>query len=114
MLHFGLKGFTPVQYYVTSDNDTANPQATRVKISSDKMIEKRRADAKTESTSAKVRKWKNINARIKEYTISSSLEYKKKYLLTIYNVPWCSCPDFKKRRSQVLCKHIIFVFLYIL
>ena len=62
------------------------------------MIEKRKADAKTQSTSVNVRKWKNINAKIKEYTISSSLECKKKYLVTIYNFPSCSCPDFKKRR----------------
>ena len=66
MLHFGLKAFTPAQYYVTSDNDTANPEAKRVKISSDKMIEKTKADAKTESISVKVRKWKNVNAKVKD------------------------------------------------
>ena len=34
--------------------------------------------------------------------------------MTICNNPSCSCLDFRKRGSQVLCKHIIFVFLYIL
>ena len=34
--------------------------------------------------------------------------------MTICNVPSCSCLDFRKRGSQVLCKHIIFVSLYIL
>ena len=68
---------------------------------------------KTESTSGKVRKWNFINAKKKIYTVSSSLRCKKNYLVTICNVPSWFCPDFRKRVSKVLCKHIIFAFLYI-
>ena len=55
-----------MQYCVTSDNDIANPPAERAKVSSDRMIEKRKADAKTDSTSVKVRKWKFINVKKKK------------------------------------------------
>ena len=55
LLNFGLKGSTPVEYCVTLDNDTANSPAKRANISFDKMLEKRKANAKTDSTSVKVR-----------------------------------------------------------
>ena len=103
-----------MQYCVTSDNDTANPPAKKGKISFDKMLEKRKANAKTDSASVKVRQWKIINGTKREYTVSSNLGGKTNYLVTICHVPSCSYPDFRKRGSQVLCKHIIFVFLYIL
>ena len=72
LLSFGLKGFTTVQYCVTSDNGIANPPAKRVKISTDKMLEKRKANAKTDSTSVKVRQWKTTRATKRKYTVSSS------------------------------------------
>ena len=53
LLNFGTKESTPVQYCVTSDNDTTNPPAKKAKISFDKMLEKRKANAKTDSTSEK-------------------------------------------------------------
>ena len=111
LLNFGIKESTPVQYCVTLDNDTADPPAKKTKMSFDKILEKRKAKAKTNSTSVKVRQWKIINATKREYTVSSSLQGKTNYLVTICNVPSCSCPDFRNRGSQVLCKHIIFVFL---
>lgn len=114
VLNFGLKGSSPVQYCVTSDNSTVNPPAKRAKIRFYKMLEKRKANAKTDSTWVKIRQWKIINVIKREYTVSSSLGGKTNYLVTIGNVPSCCCPDFRKRGSKVLCKHIIFVSLYVL
>ena len=48
------------------------------------------------------------------YAVSSSLEGKTTYLVSIYNGPLCYRPDFRKRGSKVLWEHIIFVFFYIL
>ena len=48
LLNFGLKGFTSVYYSVTSDNEIVNPPAKMLKISIDKMFEKRKANAKTD------------------------------------------------------------------
>lgn len=48
LLNFGLKGSTPVQYCVPSDNDTAHPPAKRAKISTDKMLEQRKTNMKTD------------------------------------------------------------------
>ena len=67
-----------------------------------------------DSTSVKVKHWKIINATNWEYTISTCLGGKTNYLVTIYNVPSCSRPDFRKRGSQIFSKHVIFVFPYIL
>ena len=86
-----------MQYCVTSDNGKANPPAKTRKIIFDDILEKRIANAKTNSTSLKVRLWKIINVRKREYRVSTSLEGKKNYLVTICNVPLCSCPDFAKR-----------------
>ena len=69
------------------------------------MLEKRKANTSTVSTSVKVRQWRIISATKRECTVSSNLESKANYLVTICNVPSCSHPDFRKRGSQVLCKH---------
>ena len=97
LLKFGIKESAPVQYCVTSDNGKANPPAKTRKIIFDDILEKRIANAKTNSTSLKVRLWKIINVRKREHRVSTSLEGKKNYLVTICNVPSCSCPDFTKR-----------------
>ena len=95
MLNFGIKESTPVQYCVLSDNDTANPPAKKGKISFDKMPEKRKANAKTDSTSVKESQWKIINATKREYAVSSSLGSKTNYLVINCNVPSCSCLDLR-------------------
>ena len=98
LLKFWIKESTPVPYCVTSDNGSANPPAKKRKIIFDDILEKRIANAKINSTSLKVRLWKIINVRKREYRVSTSLEGKKNYLVTICNVPSCSYPDFTKRR----------------
>ena len=43
------------------------------------MLEKRKANTNTESTSVKVRQWTIISATKREYTVSSNLESKANY-----------------------------------
>ena len=65
LLHFGLEGPSSVQYCITSDNDIENPPAKRLKKSIDNMLEKIKANGKTDSTLVKIRQRKIISATTK-------------------------------------------------
>jgi len=62
----------------------------------------------------KIRKVKILNKLKREYSISNSISGHSQYTVAICSLPSCTCPDYKKNGKQVLCKHIIFVFLYVL
>ena len=48
------------------------------------------------------------------YTVLGSPNGRKNYEVTICCSPSCTCPDYKKNGKNVLCKRIMFTFLYAL
>ena len=103
-----------VQYCITSDNDIENPEAKRVKISIDNTLEKIKANAKTDATLVKQRQQKIISATKNKYVVPSILDGKTNCSVKIYKVSSCTCSDFRKGESHVLCKQIIFTLVYFL
>ena len=103
-----------VQYCITSDNAIENPQAKRIKISIDNTLEKIKANAKTDATLVKQRQQKIVSATKNKYVVPSILDGKTNCSVKIYKVSPCTCPDFRKGESHVLCKQIIFTLVYFL
>ena len=74
------------------------------------MVEKRTNTARNESAVMKIRKTKIIDSFKREY-VASSATGKAQYVVSISDVPTCTCRDFKINGELVICKHIIFVLL---
>ena len=55
-----------------------------------------------------------INSFKREYSVTSSTSGRTRYVVKICCTPSCSCPDFRKNGKKVLCKHILFILMYIL
>ena len=47
-----------------------------------------------------------------ELTVLGSPNGRKNYEVTLCCSPSCTCPDYKKNRKNLLCKHIMFTFLH--
>ena len=62
----------------------------------------------------KISKISIVNDSKQIYTVLSSPNGRKKYEATVCCSPSCTCPDYKKNGKNVLCKHIMFAFLYAL
>ena len=50
-----------------------------------------------------------VSASGKTYKVGNSSKGKINYTVNIKNTPSCTCVDFEKNKSKVLCRHIIFV-----
>ena len=72
------------------------------------MREKRTNTARNESAVMKIRKVKIIHSFKREYVVSSATG-KAQYVVSICNVPTCTCRDVQISGERVICKHIIFV-----
>ena len=103
-----------VQYCITSDNDIENLQGKWVKISIYNTLKKIKANAKTDATLVKQRQQKTISATKNKYVAPSILDGKTNCSVKIYKVSSCTCCDFRRGESHVLCKQIIFTLVYFL
>ena len=77
-------------------------------------IQKRLNTARENEHIFKISKISIVNDSKQIYTVLSSPNARKKYEATVCCSPSCTCPDYKKNGKNVLCKHIIFTFLYAL
>ena len=57
----------------------------------------------------KVRDIKNKSSTTRVFKVANSEKGVLLYEVTLANTPSCTCTDFRKNRSKVVCKHIIFV-----
>ena len=89
-----------VQYCITSDNDIENPPAKRVKISIDNMLEKIKANAKTDSTLVKKRQPKIISATKNKYALSSILDDKTNCSLKFTMFPHALALNLERERVR--------------
>ena len=107
VVHFGLGEEKNQRARKINDRDECNPP-TEKQRSDAKMVEKRASIARNESAVMKIRKAKIINSFKCEYVVSSATG-KAQYVVSISNVPTCTCRDFQINGERVICKHIIFV-----
>ena len=109
VVHFGLGERKNQRARKINDRDKCNPP-TKKQRSDAKTLEKRTNTAKNESAVMKIRKAKIINSFKREYVVSSATG-KAQYVVSISNVPTCTCQDLQINGERVICKHIIFVLL---
>ena len=57
----------------------------------------------------KIRSVSKVSALKKTFKVANSSKGKMNYTVDLTNTPSCTCIDFDKNKSKVLCKHIIFV-----
>ena len=112
VVHFGLGEGKNQSARKIKDRDECNPP-TKKQRSDAKMVEKRTNTVRNESAVMKTRKAKIIYSFKREY-VSSSATGKAQYVVSISNVPTCTCRDFQINEERVICKHIIFVLLNVL
>ncbi|XP_066927735.1 uncharacterized protein [Clytia hemisphaerica] len=79
-----------------------------------KLFDNRLETAKKLEDMMKVKKLTRLSSQKIECQILGTSSGRVHYTVTICNVPTCTCPDFKKQGLVVSCKHIIFVFLFII
>ena len=77
------------------------------------MVENRTNTARNKSAVMKIRKSKIINSFKREYVVSSATG-KAQYVVSICNVPTCTCRDFQINGERVISKYIIFLLLNVL
>ena len=77
------------------------------------MLEKRIETVKAHAGNIKVKNTKTISSFKTEYSITSSTSGRTRYVVKICFTLSCSCPDFRKQGKKVLCKHILFILMYI-
>ena len=77
------------------------------------MVENRTNTARNKSAVTKIRKSKIINSFKREYVVSSAIG-KAQYVVSICNVPTCTCRDFQINGERVISKYIIFLLLNVL
>ena len=112
VVHFRLGEGKNQRARKINDRDECNPP-TKKQRSDAKMVEKRTNTTRNKSAVMKIRKAKIINSFKREYVISSATG-KAQYVVSISNVPTCTCQDFQINGENVICKHIIFVLLNVL
>ena len=62
----------------------------------------------------KVNKSFITNALERSYLVSNSLTSRTAFIVEIITVQLCTCYDFAKNGTRVLCKHILFIVLHVL
>ena len=112
VVYFGLEEGKDQRARKINDRDECNPP-TKKQRSDAKMLEKRTNTARCESVVMKIRKVELINSFKREYVVTSATG-KAQYVVSIFNVPTCTCRDFQINGEYVICKHIIFVRLNVL
>ena len=78
------------------------------------MILNRMDAAAKGSCTMKIRKIKAISELKREYSVASSTNGKTTYLVTITEIPSCSCPDFEKKEGKCFASNIIFLLVHVL
>ena len=86
----------------------------RRRQSKDKLLNNRVDAATKGSSTMKIRKIMDVSELKREYSLASSTNGKTTYLVTITEIPSCSCPEFEKNGRYVFCKHIIFLLVHVL
>ena len=112
VVYFGLEEGKDQRARKINDRDECNPP-TKKQRSDAKMLEKRTNTARCESVVMKIRKVELINSFKREYVVTSATG-KAQYIVSISNVPTCTCRDFQINGERVICKHITFVLLNVL
>ena len=114
LLDFGNRITSPEvkKKLFTKANEDCNPP--KRKKNDRHMLEKRIETVKAHAGNIKVTNTKTINSFKREYSITSSTSGRTRYVVKICCTPSCSCPDFRKNGKKVLCKHILFILMYIL
>ena len=69
---------------------------------------------KAHAGNIKVPNTKTINSFKRKYSITSSKSGRTRYIVKICCTPSCSFPDFRENGKNILCKHILFILMYIL
>ena len=114
LLDFGNRITSPEvkKKLFTKANEDCNPP--KRKKNDRHMPEKSIETVKAHAGNIKVTNTKTINSSKREYSITSSTSGRTRYVVEICWTPSCSCPDFRKNDKKVLCKHILFILMYIL
>ena len=79
-----------------------------------KMFNSRFETAKVLEQTMKIRKVVKVSDLKQEFDVLSTESGRVTYKVIICNVPSCTCPDYKNNGMVVSCKHIIFIFLFVL
>ena len=82
--------------------------------SKDKLLNNRMDAAAKGSSTMKIRTITAVSELKREYSVASSTNGKTTYLVTITEIPSCSCPDFEKNGRHVFCNQIIFLLVHVL
>ena len=80
----------------------------------EKLFQGRLQTAKAFQDTMKVKKIIKVSELKPEFSVLSAISERVMYKVTICNVPTCTCPDLKQNGMLVSCKHIIFVFLFVI
>ena len=78
------------------------------------MLKTRISTAKALEDVMKLKKVTNLSTLKRQFEVKSSNSGRITYLVVICNTPSCTCPDFRKNGSKSLCKHILFVLIFVL
>ena len=79
----------------------------------EKMFRGRLQTAKVLQDTMKIIKIIEVSELKQECSVLSTISERVMYKVSICNVPTCTCPDLKKNGMLVSCKHIVFVFLFV-
>ena len=115
LLDHGVEGPTCKRRYLPGVDPTGgcNPPKRGIQ-DAERMFVSRREAALRLAETMKVRRSESVSNLKRVYHVTSSASGKKLYKVTISNTPCCTCPDFEKHGSKVVCKHIIFIFIHVL
>ena len=78
------------------------------------MIQKHLNTARENEHISKISKISIVTDSKRIYTVLHSPNSRKNYEVTVCCSPSCTCPDYKKNGKNLLCKHIMFTYLYAL
>ena len=82
--------------------------------SKDKLLNNRMDAAAKGSSTMKIRKITAVSELKREYSVASSTNGKTTYLVTITEIPSCSCPDFEKMEGLCFASNIVFLLVHVL
>lgn len=78
------------------------------------MLSNRITTAKTLENVMKLRKIEKISSLHRKFEVLSTESGRISYKVIICNTPSCTCPDFHKNGAYVLCKHLLFILMFVL
>ena len=115
LLDHGVSASTGKRKLPTVDSHGgSNPPKRGLMEGIERMFIARRDAALNLVDSMKIREHKVVAVLKRRYKVSSSTSGRKTYVVEISNAPSCTCPDFQKQGAKVLCKHVLFVVLFVL